>query len=452
MTGRTAPPIPLDLDRSLRRLVAEHQATARVPGLICGVIRDGRQVWGSAAGAADVTEPERPPTTDTQYAIGSITKTFTATLIMALRDEGQIDLDDPLSRFFPETKHNRLTLRRMLAHASGLQREPVGDVWDTLVHPDAAGLLAGLEEAEQVLAPRAHWHYSNLAYCLLGEIVARLDGRPWAESLRARILEPLGMKRTSPMPEGEAAVGYYSEPFTDQVTVQPVTDLKATAPAGALWSTVDDLTRWAAFLVEGRDDIVRADTLEEMAQVQIMTDPLTWSMAWGLGFQLIRRGDRIMVGHTGGMPGFVTGLFVDRGTKTGAIVLANTMSGFDPSDTAATLLSRVLDEDPPSEPTWRPGPAVPDDLAELVGRWWSEGSAFEFSVRGGRLEARTEGMPRTAPPAVFERIDDATFRTVSGRERGELLRLTRDDDGVVRLMHWATYRVTREPESFIGSD
>jgi CubicO group peptidase (beta-lactamase class C family) len=444
--------IPADVARSLQRLLAERQADARVPGLIGGVVRDGTLAWSGAVGAADVAVPEQPPTTDTQYAIGSITKTFTATLVMALRDEGRLDLDDPLSRFFPETAHDRLTPRRMLAHASGLQREPVGDVWDTLIHPDAAGLLAGLEEAEQVLAPRSHWHYSNLAYCLLGEIVARLDGRPWAESLRARILEPLGMKRTSPMPEGTAAVGYYSEPFTDQVTVQPVTDLQATAPAGALWSTIDDLTRWTNFLLAGDDAVLRSDTLEEMAQVQIMADPLGWTMAWGLGLQLVRSGDRILVGHTGGMPGFVTGLFVERSTRTGVIVLANTMAGFDPADTAASLLTRVLDDDPPTESAWRPGPAVPDDLAELVGRWWSEGSAFEFSVRNGRLEARMERAPRTSPPAVFERIDASTLRTVSGRERGELLRLTRDDDGAVRLMHWATYRVTREPESFIGSD
>lgn len=452
MSGRSPTPLPLDIDRALRRLVAERQSAGRVPGLICGIVRDGQQVWGSAAGAADVAEPGRPPTTDTQYAIGSITKTFTATLIMALRDAGKLDLDDPLSRFFPETKHDRLTLRRMLAHASGLQREPVGDVWDTLVHPDAAGLLAGLEEAEQVLAPRAQWHYSNLAYCVLGEIVARIDGRPWADSLRARILEPLRMERTSLLPEGETAVGYYSEPFTDQVTAQPVTDLKATAPAGALWSTVDDLTRWVAFLVEGRDDVLRSDTLEEMAQVQIMADPQRWSMAWGLGFQLMRHGDRVLVGHTGGMPGFVTGVFVERASKTGAIVLSNTMSGFDPGDTTVTLLTRVLDHHPPPEPIWRPGPPVPDDLVELLGRWWTEGTAFEFSVRDGRLEARAEGTPRTSPPAVFERIDASTFRTVSGREQGELLRLTRDDDGTVSVLHWATYRVTREPESFIPRD
>jgi CubicO group peptidase (beta-lactamase class C family) len=447
--GSTVPP---DVARRLRRIVEERQIAGRVPGLVCGLVRDGQLAWSTAVGLADATDPERPPTTDTQFAIGSITKTFTATMVLALRDEGRLDLDDPLPKFIPETRHDRLTPRRMLAHASGLQREPVGDVWDTLVHPDTAGLLAGLEEAEQVLAPRRHWHYSNLAYTILGEIVARLDGRSWAESLHARILEPLGMKRTSPMPEGDTAVGYFSEPFSDQVTVQPVVDLKATAPAGALWSTVDDLTRWARFLAAGDEAVLAAETLEEMAQVQIMADPLRWTLAWGLGFELVRHGDRILVGHDGAMPGFVTAIFVHPATRTGAIVLSNASTDFDPGDTAATLLTRLLDDDPAPDPAWRPGPGVPDDLAELVGRWWSEGVAFEFSVRGGRLEARAEGTPRTSPPAVFERVDATTFRTVSGRERGELLRLTRDEGGAVSLLHWATYRVTREPESFIPRD
>jgi hypothetical protein len=92
-------------------------------------------------------------------------------------------------------------------------------------------------------------------------------------------------------------------------------------------------------------------------------------------------------------------------------------------------------------------PPPPDDLAALVGRWWSEGTPFEFFVREGELHARPEKAPKDQPPAIFQRIDVTTFRTVSGRERGELLRLTYDGDDVT-VMHWATYRVTREPESF----
>lgn len=448
-SGSTLPP---DLARRLQRIVAERQIADRVPGLVAGLVRDGGLIWQAAVGAADAVLPDQPPTAETQFAIGSITKTFTATLVMALRDEGKLDLDDSLGKFVPETRHPQLTVRRLLAHASGLQREPIGDIWDTLVHPDTTSLLAGLEEAEQVLPPRSHWHYSNLAYAVLGEVVARIDGRAWAESLQARILEPLGMGRTTPMPEGERAVGYYTEPFTDQVTPQPVVDLRATAPAGTLWSTVGDLTRWASFLAEGHDAVLSRDTVEEMAEVQMMVDRLRWTMAWGLGLELVRHGDRILVGHDGGMPGFVTAVLVHPPTRTGAVVLSNTTSDFDPGETAATLLGHMLDDDPAPEPAWRPDADVPDDLLEFTGRWWSEGAAFDFSVRRGRLEARSPGLPRTVPPAVFERIDDATFRTVSGRERGELLRVTRDDDGVIRLLHWATYRVTREPESFVPRD
>jgi hypothetical protein len=90
---------------------------------------------------------------------------------------------------------------------------------------------------------------------------------------------------------------------------------------------------------------------------------------------------------------------------------------------------------------------VPEDLRPLVGRWWSEGTPFEFFVRDRQLHARPESAPRTQPPAVFERIDETTFRTVRGREQGELLRLTYEGDDVT-VMHWATYRVTRDPESF----
>jgi len=440
--------LPEALDHSLRRYAADQQAEWRIPGLLAGVVRDGRTAWQHAVGAADVDKPEHPPTADTQFAIGSITKTFTATLLMALRDEGQLDLDDRLSDFIPETRHDKLTLRRMLAHASGLQREPVGDIWDNLDHPDTHALLKGLEEAEQVLAPRQRWHYSNLAYALLGEVVARVDGRRWEQALGERILQPLGMQRTTVAPEGAAAIGYFTEPFTDRVQPQPVTDLRATAPAGTLWSTLDDLARWAQFLAVGDEQVLKPDTVAEMAAVQMMADVYRWRLAWGLGLELFRTGDRVFAGHTGGMPGFLTAVVVERETRTGAIVLANGLGDFDPGAMACTLATRVLDEAPQPPEPWRPGLPVPDDLAPLVGRWWSEGSAFEFFVRDATLHARAESAPKTQPPAVFERIDDATFRTVSGREQGELLRLTYDADDTVRVMHWATYRVTREPESF----
>ena len=84
----------------------------------------------------------------------------------------------------------------------------------------------------------------------------------------------------------------------------------------------------------------------------------------------------------------------------------------------------------------------------MLGVWYSEGSPFVFTVRRGRLEARAQGLPEHKPSSVFERVTDDVYRTVSGREAGELLRVTRDEGGRVAKMNWATYRVTREPLAF----
>jgi hypothetical protein len=107
-----------------------------------------------------------------------------------------------------------------------------------------------------------------------------------------------------------------------------------------------------------------------------------------------------------------------------------------------------VDHDPVEEPAWQPGTSVPEHLVPLLGRWFSEGSAYTFSVREGRLEARADAAPKDRAPSVFERLDEDTYRTVSGRERGELLRVTRGPDGAVRKLNWATYLVSREPLAF----
>lgn len=125
----------------------EAQAAGRLPSVSAAVFRGAEVAWSEAVGLADVEERVEA-TTDTQYAVASITKTFTAASVLRLRDEGRLDLDDPLSRHLPEAAHGAPTLRRMLAHASGLQREPPGEIWETLEFPGEEELLQRLEEAE----------------------------------------------------------------------------------------------------------------------------------------------------------------------------------------------------------------------------------------------------------------------------------------------------------------
>ncbi|MGH3499151.1 MAG: serine hydrolase domain-containing protein [Nocardioidaceae bacterium] len=446
--SRTVVTLSGETTRHLDRELAEQQRENRVPGLIAAIVHEGEVLWWRGIGAADPAEPDRAPDLDTQFAIGSITKTFTAVLLQRLVHEGRLGLDDRVDAHLPVRTHGDLTLRRMLAHASGLQREPAGDVWDGLTMPDDQGLLDGLDEAETVLSPRSRWHYSNLAYSLLGAVVAKVEDKPWETVLGERILAPLGMTRTGSRPTAPRCVGSYVDPFSDHAIAEDGFDLKALAPAGALWSTVGDLTRWARFIAEGDDAVLPADVLEQMTRPQIIADIWRWTLAWGSGWMLVRAGERVLTGHTGGMPGFVTALLVDRESGTAAIALSNSIGTLDPGGLAAGLLTRALELDPPAEAPWRAGEAPPDELAALTGRWWSEGVPYAFSVHDGALEARAEQAPKHLPPSVFERVGDDLYRTASGREEGETLRVSRHASGAVDRLYWATYPLTRQPLAF----
>ncbi|MBN9620562.1 MAG: serine hydrolase, partial [Actinobacteria bacterium] len=237
-------------------------------------------------------------------------------------------------------------------------------------------------------------------------------------------------------------------PYTDVPIPEPVVDLKALAPCGGLASTGADMARWSAFVAAPPSEVLNPDTLEEMLQPQIMIDTQRWGGSFGLGFMVLRSGERLYAGHTGGMPGHITGLFTDRATGTGALVLMNASASPDPAAFAMELADTASDREPVQEPAWQPGTVVPDELVGVLGLWFSEGSGFIFSVRDATLEARAEKAADWQPPAVFEKVADDLYRTISGRERGELLRITRDADGRVTKMNWATYLVTREPLAF----
>ncbi|HET9842975.1 MAG TPA: serine hydrolase domain-containing protein, partial [Nocardioides sp.] len=189
------PPLQDSTIRRLRRIALDKQREGRVPGLFAGVARGGRLVWGEGIGRADVGA-DRAPTADDQFLIASNTKTFIAVMVMQLRDAGRLTLDDLLGDHVREVSHP-ITIRQCLAHVSGMAREPLGDVWETLENPSAKELRRDFDDVERVLKPHDHWHYSNVVFAMLGQLIEELDQRPWTESLSARLLEPLEMTRTS---------------------------------------------------------------------------------------------------------------------------------------------------------------------------------------------------------------------------------------------------------------
>ena len=429
------------------RLLQAKQADRRLPSLSAVVFRGGERLWYGAAGSA-VLDPPTPATEDTQYRLGSITKTFTAVLVLQLRDEGRLDLDDRIGAHLPDLADGSPTIRRLLCHLSGLQREPVGEVWESLAPPAREELVGNAAQAELVLPPHRRWHYSNLAYALLGELVARLTGGTWEDAVTARLLGPLGLARTTFEPVEPYARGYFVHPYADRAADEPYLRMAGTASAAQLWASAADLARWGAFVLDPDPAVLRPNTLAEMTHLHAMADQDGWTLAWGLGFMLFRAHGRVLTGHTGGMPGHLAGLAVSRKDGVGAAVLCNNSSSFEPGPFVCELVHTWLENDPAPATPWAPGPPVPAEYEGVLGRWWTEGSEFVFSWRDGTLQALPAGAPATLAPAVFEPARPDTFRGVSGREQGEWLRVVRDDAGAVTKMYWATYPLTREPLPF----
>ena len=171
-------------------------------------------------------------------------------------------------------------------------------------------LLAGAADAEQVLRPASRWHYSNLAFALLGEVVARRTGGSWEDALQERVLEPLALARTTPRAESSRRrAATSSSPTATPSARERDVDFGGSGALGKLWSTVGDLARWGSFLAAGDERVLRAgDARRDGARADDGRPRRGWTLGWGPGLELYRSGDHVFAGHGGAMPGFLATL------------------------------------------------------------------------------------------------------------------------------------------------
>lgn len=405
--------------------VARAQRDGRLPSLVAGVVRDGGLVW--SAGRGDVGEPHD----DVQYRIGSITKTVTAVAVMRLREQGQLALDDRLEEHVPGTPFGSRTVAQLLAHVGGVRAESPTTWWERSPGLPFDSLAGRLADTDQLHDAGRRFHYSNLGYALLGELVARLRGRPWADVVRDEVLLPLGMDRTTPRPTGRAAQGFAVHPWADLLLAEPEHDAVAMAPAGQLWATLRDLGRFAAFLLDGADDVLPLSVLEEMSEPAAV-DPADdgWA-AYGLGVQVTRVDGATLVGHGGSMPGFLAGVCADRSSRYAAVSLANSTAGLD-RQLLRDLLSTCAQLEPVAGPAWRPAPEVDDDGLAVVGTWYWGPYGYGLRLSAdGLLHLTGLGGPGRA--SRFRPCGDGTWRGLDGYYAGELLRAVRRGADVVAL-------------------
>jgi CubicO group peptidase (beta-lactamase class C family) len=437
-------PIPTELLPDTRRALVHRLATGQVagraPSIVAAVVRDGAPVWLQGWGSVDGAVPDG----DTQYRIGSITKTVLAVLVLRLRDEGRLALTDPLAEHLPGTVAGEATVGALLAHTAGLAAETPGPWWERTpgeLRPDLADVLGS---DPQVHPAGQRHHYSNPGYALLGALVQRVRGQAWGEVLRREVLEPLGMTRTTLVPVAPHAAGWAVHPWADVLLAEPAVDTGLMAPAGQLWSTATDLARFAAFLTHGDDRVLSPDTVAQMRVPASPPEATDWDGGYGLGMQLLRRDGRLLAGHTGSLPGFLATVWISPDDALGAVVLANVTAGLAVSALAADLLQTVAEREPRIPAPWRPLPSVDPQLLELAGPWY-------WGPAPWVLRPLADGFLQLAPLAGGGRgtrlrpTGDNEWTGLNGYFAGERLRVQRDAAGAVSHLDLGSFVFTRQP-------
>ncbi|NNN31922.1 beta-lactamase family protein [Streptomyces sp. S3(2020)] len=428
--------------RALLHRIAVAQAEGRAPSLVAAVVRDGRAVWHGSRTSVDGHGPDE----NVQYRIGSITKTFTAVLVLRLRDEGLLDLGDPLEKHLPGTGAGEATIAELLAHTAGLAAESPGPWWERSPGSLRPELTDVLGEQPFLHPAGRRFHYSNPGYTLLGALVEKLRGAAWEDVLRHEVLEPLGLDSTSAQPRAPHAGGWAVHPWADVMLPEPTEDLGLMAPAGQLWSTTGDLAKFAAFLAKGDDRVLCAETVREMrtpaapAEAADVVDGTTY----GLGMQVQSRDGRLLVGHSGSLPGFLANLTISVADDVAAVVLANCTSGPLLGSVGADLVRIVAEAEPRIPEPWRPLPEIDSAVLELAGQWYWGTHAFvlRLTSEGGVSLDPLSGVGRRSR---FRKNGDGTWTGLEGYFAGEPLRAVRRPDGGVSHLDLGSFVFTRQP-------
>jgi D-alanyl-D-alanine carboxypeptidase len=320
-------PVAATVRRSIDRLV-----DAGAPGAVA-LVREHGRTTRIAAGYADTQTKRRMRTSD-RFRVGSVTKTFVATVILQLAGEGRLSLDDSVERWLPGEVPNggAITVRQLLTMTSGVF-DYLNDGDDTVLRREIADsdtrftpndLVAIATAHAPRFAPGTSWSYSNTGYILLGQIAEKAAGRPIADSLRDRVFTPAGLRATS-FETGPRIAGTYAHGY-DALTGKTVRDVSVLDQswawtAGAIVSDADDIARFYRALLQGR--LLRPDLLAVMETTVPMGARAPRGFAYGAGIFTTPMPCGIAWGHNGSTPGYLTTVLNSRGGKHQVVLMIN---------------------------------------------------------------------------------------------------------------------------------
>ena len=342
----------------LDAFVAEEFAKDGVGGTTVAVVKGGSLAWAKGYGLADI-EARTPATANTVYRIGSITKPFTAVMMLQLVERGTVRLSDPVEKYLPEI--NRITDRPKDAPAvtfeqlatmmSGIAREP-DDLNTFLVGPVERWehvLFEALPKTKYDHAPGTRYLYSNIGYAILGASLGRAAKQPYVEYMRESVIRPLGMTTTDFVPSAAIRPGLakgYEIREGKPNGEQPAKEHDGRGykvPNGALYTTVGDLAKFVSlWLGDGPESVLKKTTIADTFA------RLPADANYGIGFQVVRRDGKVYYSHGGSVAGYRAQMSYDTRANVGVIVLRNVGGGtFSPGPVAARLLAMVTENPSP---------------------------------------------------------------------------------------------------------
>lgn len=443
--GNSHPKMASSID-FLSAWIESQMAYKGQPGISVGIVYDQELIWAKGFGFADL-ESKKQATPETIYRIASITKLFTSTAILHLRDAGKLQLDDPIVKHLPwfkvQSKHSYsppILIRHLITHTSGLPRESAHPYWSTADFPTYEQVRESLPELELTIPTETKWKYSNLAVSLAGEVVSTVSGISYEEYVEQNVFGPLGMEnsfiRTIDPANPDLAAGYGRRLPDNSRAMRPFGDCKGISPAANMASNVEDLAKFAMLQFRdkpaGDDQILSGHTLREMHSVHWL-DP-DWQFGWGWGFKVTRVKGKTYIGHGGSLMGYRTEIQLCPEDKIGVIILTNSDDGepgFYVEKVFEWIGPEILKALAPKQEIKEPHPA----WNKYIGKYRSPWGDTQIMIYHGELVAVA---PALADPSIditrLIPVEEHTFKIKmdSGFGAfGELVVFELDEDGKV---------------------
>lgn len=320
--------LPADQIAQIDSLVTKTLADTGVPSASIAVVKDGRLVLAKAYGNARISPP-MPARPDTRYAIGSISKQFTAASILFLQQEGKLSIDDPVSKYFPElTRANEVTIRELLSHTSGYQDYyPQDYVPEFMLHPGSTeNILNTWAKRPLDFDPGTKWQYSNTNFTIAGAIVEKVSGEPIFRFLSEGVFKPLEMNSVFDIdhnqPAAADALGYFSY-GTGPNRVQPKEGDGWLFAAGELAMTPSDLAKWDIAMMN--ESLLQPASYHRMETDTVLKNGV--ATGYGLGVDVSTHDGHRVISHNGEVSGYTTLNAVFPDDHMAVIVLTNKMAG-----------------------------------------------------------------------------------------------------------------------------